>query len=285
MSRKRNSLMLAYYPIMFFKGIKSFFWRFEGHQLRVLLYHDIPPHLEGSFFKQLIWMKKKWKFITPLEFVEIIERGKPLVENSLLLTFDDGFGSNYEVAKRVLHKLKIKAIFFIVPNYMNLARSDDWRKYISENIYPGISEIKIPRQWQNMELHQVKDLIEMGHLIGSHTLSHARLSEISDHQQLTNEIVLSGIELGNLLDYEVNHFAYTFGDLNSFSPEAYRLARIAYSFVYTGLGGDNSQEKNSKLILRDVIFPEDSLLLIGAILEGGSDWYFSKKISKLKSWI
>lgn len=265
--------------------VRSFLGLKEDPQLRVLLYHDISPELENNFMEQLAWMNRGWDFLDPLEFVEIIEGKKKLEKNSLLLTFDDGFCSNYDVAKKVLDSLDIKAIFFIVPGYMKLKKTDNWRKYIAENIYPDIPLDEIPAQWQNMGLDQVKELIQMGHQIGSHTLTHARLSKIRDHELLSTEIIHSQSVLRDALHHNIDHFAYTFGDVDSFSSEAYRLARVTYSYIYTGLGGNNAKVMNSKLILRDAIFANDSRELIGSILEGASDWYFFNKISKLKSWV
>lgn len=39
---------------------------------------------------------------------------------NLLLSFDDGFASNRDVAEKILNPLDIKALFFVVSDFVNL---------------------------------------------------------------------------------------------------------------------------------------------------------------------
>ena len=81
------------------------------NRLRVLLYHDVPSNEEISFYNQLVWLKKNWNIVTPLEFEEMITGKIPIIGNNLLITFDDGLLSNRVVAEKILNPLGIKAIF------------------------------------------------------------------------------------------------------------------------------------------------------------------------------
>ena len=82
---------------------------FPRKSLRVLMFHDIED--KNNFVKQIKFLKKKWKFITPNLFYQICLGKKKVNGRYLLLTFDDGFKSNIYVAETILKKLNIKAIF------------------------------------------------------------------------------------------------------------------------------------------------------------------------------
>ena len=84
------------------------------NRLRVLLYHDIPSDEEHNFYEQLVWLKKNWNIVSPLQFELMITGKSPIIGNNLMITFDDGFYSNRVVAENFLNPLGIKAIFFVL---------------------------------------------------------------------------------------------------------------------------------------------------------------------------
>jgi peptidoglycan/xylan/chitin deacetylase (PgdA/CDA1 family) len=128
-------------------------------------------------------------------------------------------------------------------------------------------------------------LLEAGHTIGSHTRKHARLSELKQANELEAEIIESANVIERNLGVKVEHLAYPFGDLASFSPEALGVAKQRFSFIYTGLRGDNARGAPPPWALRrDVIFPSNSFGLIGALLEGGADIRYARELAKYESW-
>ena len=81
----------------------------KNNKLRVLLFHYI-PHAETKIFKEkLIWLKKYWNFIDPDTFNLMLKGEKKIIGNNLLLTFDDGYLSDYYITKEVLNPMGIKA--------------------------------------------------------------------------------------------------------------------------------------------------------------------------------
>ena len=93
-----------------------------------------------------------------------------------MLTFDDGFESNYFFAKKVLNKLKIKAIFFIVTDLLE--------KKNKKKILSRIVSKNSKQNYKFLKKKQIKELIKMGHLIGARGKAHLRLSEISNLKDL-----------------------------------------------------------------------------------------------------
>jgi peptidoglycan/xylan/chitin deacetylase (PgdA/CDA1 family) len=81
----------------------------------VLLYHDVPSVAGNhainlaTFESHITFMKRHFDFITPRQLKESHPRSRMRV----LLTFDDGFRNQYELAKRVLLNHGVPALFFI----------------------------------------------------------------------------------------------------------------------------------------------------------------------------
>ena len=71
---------------------------------RILMLHDISKNNLQNLENNLKYLKKNYNFIDPRQ----LERDCfPSVKKNLLLTFDDGFKSNFIFARNVLNKLKV----------------------------------------------------------------------------------------------------------------------------------------------------------------------------------
>ncbi|MGB7843729.1 MAG: polysaccharide deacetylase family protein [Salinimicrobium sp.] len=64
-----------------------------------------------QFREQLEELAKHGSFISQEELIK--HRGKPFEKNRILITFDDGLREQYELAKPILDKMGIPAVFFI----------------------------------------------------------------------------------------------------------------------------------------------------------------------------
>jgi len=262
------------------------------NRLRVLIYHDIPSEEEGAFRKQMHSLKKHWNIITPSEFEQMITGGSQVNGDNLLITFDDGFSSNRIVAENVLNPLGIKAIFFVISDFVKIKDRAESHKFIADHIIPGSKVLDIPKSWGNMQLKDLSALIKQGHTIGWHTKLHNRLSECSSKNELEDELILSSENLSHQLGIEINHFAYTFGDLESFSEAAHLVAKRKFRFIYSGLRGNNIQNISPLAIRRDAAayqLPNNEYRvfnnrLLDSFLGGFADFRYklSKKI--LDSW-
>jgi peptidoglycan/xylan/chitin deacetylase (PgdA/CDA1 family) len=91
----------------------------------VLLYHGIPRSADGygvgaaAFERHLQFVKRHFDCIHPKELeTEAPRRGPPRV----LLTFDDGFRNNAEVAAPLLRKYQVPAIFFVATGHCQPGR-------------------------------------------------------------------------------------------------------------------------------------------------------------------
>jgi peptidoglycan/xylan/chitin deacetylase (PgdA/CDA1 family) len=245
--------------------MSNMFARENKSRLRVLIYHDVSPENEERFLNQLLFLAKTWNFISTEEFSSIIDGKTSLDHDSLLLTFDDGFSSCRRISESILNPMSISALFFVVSEFVKLS-GDDWREFVAGNINPDEHKNKIPE-----------------HSVGAHTATHARLSNVSP-RDLGTEIIKSADDLEVLLNTRIDHFAYTFGDLNSFSEDALTVARNRFKYIHTGMRGDNASNVMPWCICRDSIKASDSHSLIGAFLEGGADFLYDKKLATYKYW-
>ena len=279
-----HALATSYPALNLFRRVGHFTGYDRSTSLRVLLYHDIAPEEHQNFERQLGWLSRHWTFISPEHFASVISGDATIQNKSLLLTFDDGFASNLTVAEKILNPMGIQALFFVVSDLVAIEDNEEARQFILRNVKLGTSMDKLPTYLSNMKWADLEALLEQGHTIGAHTRTHARLSEISSSDGLEDEIVCSADRLENRLGVRVEHFAYTFGDLSSFSSQALRIAQKRFRYVYSSLRGNNTIGTSSFAIQRDVFTPSDSNALVGAFLEGGADFLYRSSLNNLDDW-
>ena len=249
-------------------------------QLRVITLH----HLNEVNFKELKNLiiklkKKKWKFISPNKFFHLIENISEIEGKNILITFDDGYLSQYNFAQNVLSKYDIKSIFFVTNDF--IFNNDD-ENFVKKNLFPNI-KINNVEKYKSMNIDHLKKLRENDHLIGAHTKTHSNLAKINDQSKLEKEILEAADELEIKLGFKIKNFAYTFGNFESINKEVIELASSRFEYIFSGMRGNNLF--STRIIARDAIniFSEKNINL--AILNGFYDKIYSKKISEVKKWI
>ena len=256
-----------------------------GNSLRVLTYHDVAPADEAQFAAQLRWLAQTWRFVSAPQFATMMSGDEPIRGRNLLLTFDDGFASQRGVAERVLAPMGIHALFFVVSDFVSLQERAAARQFIAQHIHPGLALEQIPEHRFNMGWSDLAALLEQGHEIGAHTRTHVRLSTIAAEAELEREIIGSADTLAHRLSVPIDHFAYTFGDLASFSPRALSIARRRFRWIYSGLRGDNARGASPFAVRREAVNADDPLNLVGAYVEGLADFGYARSRARYARWI
>ena len=116
------------------RNISNYFNPDNKNKLRVLPFHDIAKKDFVKFRDKLKWLSKKWNFINTNDFGRMINGKEKIIGNNLLLTFDDGFLSNYFVAKEILNPMGISALFFIISEYSKLREKKDQVAFLENNL-------------------------------------------------------------------------------------------------------------------------------------------------------
>ena len=128
--------------------------------------------------------------------VTLLERRQPL-RGQLVITFDDGYRDNHQVAAPILEQLRLPACFFVTTGFIGSEEASRWDQKA------GISS-----EWMNWD--EVRDLHRRGFEIGAHTVTHADLGVVSG-PEARREIVDSKAGLESRLGSPVTLFAYPFG--------------------------------------------------------------------------
>lgn len=129
-------------------------------EVLVLNYHQINDRdcnsltvRPGTFADELDYLTEHGYHVISLDqFISHQQDGAPLPEKPVLITFDDGYRDNYTDAFPLLKERNMPALIFIITDYVGTQE-----KYLT---WPQIHEME-----------------KQGIAFGSHTLSHARLSQ------------------------------------------------------------------------------------------------------------
>lgn len=253
-------------------------------QLRVLLYHDVPPQDLQRFSVTLQWLQRSWDFITPAAFEAVMQGREALDRDSLLLTFDDGFASNRMVAEQVLGPLGISALFFVVTEFIAQPSREAARDYICRRLKVSEAPCELPVHLTNMGWQDLRKLLALGHCIGAHTASHERLIGSLSLEMIQREIISGADQLERELGTCVRHFAFPFGDFASFSVQAMAVAMQRFNFIYSGLRGNNYPACPCHAVRRESLTPADHHALVGAFLAGASDFRYRGLNTVLDQW-
>ena len=252
----------------------------------LLILHEVSGN-EMARFKELIMrLKNKYNFLDPMDFITFINGDLKLTKDHLLLSFDDGFFSNYQVAKKILKPLEIKAVFFIPSGFIDSSISNENERYIQENIYDGELSSDIQQvTMKAMSWKNLSELVDMGHIIGSHSKNHLRLSDINDIDLLEEEIISSGDRIEQILGIKVEHFAFPFGDINSVNKKVLELARTRYKYIYSGVRGPNSNDTNPFAIRREALNISDEFTYNTFVAGGGLSFYYWRARQRLDAMV
>ncbi len=210
--------------------------------INIILYHRVLPKTEAAydvavedFEKQMEYLKESYDVISMSDAVDYIRQVKPLKNNAVVITFDDGDVSIYNNAFPVLKKYRFPFSVFI---YTNIVKE-------------GPHAMK----WSHM-----KKLLDYGAEIGSHSVSHGylhkRLKEESEEQylaRLRHELVDSKNLLESSLGVPVRYFAYPYGRYNETVKE--EAGKAGYEAILTVRGyenfpGDDLMRLNRRVVQR-----------------------------------
>lgn len=247
-------LVIVAYSISLIKP--SPIYGYENEKIPVLMYHHLDKQINNNtvispenFEKQINTLKENgYNSITAQELYDYLNGKTELPKNPVLITFDDGYLSNYEKAYPILKKYNMHAEIFVITSHV-LEKN-------GKNMYSN----EIPKMnWE--QLKEMKDYIT----IQSHTWnSHYKLQSFSGgmkgaiygrsyingsletqeeyEERVKKDFILSRKIIKEKLGYEPIALSYPYG---TNSEEAMKLAKDAgfrMAFVINNKGvitGDN----------------------------------------------
>jgi len=219
----------------------------------ILMYHQVdrprskrehrfctPP---DEFNYQMAWLIESGYTAVGLnDMVSYVSNNGDLPDKAVHITFDDGFIGVLEHAFPALKKHGIPATLFALSGRTGATNDWMWQRGFPQR--PLLSR------------EQLRMLAEEGMVIGSHTRTHAKLTEISI-DQAKSEIVDSKKELEDIIGKEVAHFAYPYGLFNSTVRDL--IEHAGYSSACSTRSGFNRIGEDKYLLRRIDVFGTDRL--------------------------
>ncbi len=176
----------------------------------VLAYHQVAPYRgpspdrpglvvhRTSFHRQLLLLRiLGYRTITLDQLIKALEGGPALPRRAVALTFDDGYRGTYEWAFPLLLRYGFIATFFLIAEDFAIERN-------------AMSK----RAYSVLDSPQVREMISAGMQIGSHSVSHPRLCDLTPAQGYA-EIVDSKALLECAFGQSIDAFCYPYGQYHA----------------------------------------------------------------------
>ena len=176
----------------------------------ILAYHSLDPERfpnklaigAGLFRKQMLWIKQNKCRVVGLEACSKSGGSEGLFERKVAITFDDGYGDNFQAAFPVLREFGFAAAFFVTTEDVGKKGFMTWDMLREMAAVPGIE-------------------------IGSHTLEHKPLTDMPE-KEAWNSLVASKKILEEKLGRKIKAVSYPCGSFNTKIVEMARGAGYAY---------------------------------------------------------
>lgn len=233
-------------------SIEQPFFKINGylnkHDLIVLNYHSTPLKFIPHFEKQVNFYQKHFTIVSPNDLKNFYANNLESKKPKLLITFDDGLTNN-KYALQILDKYTIKALLFIVPDFIESSHQKEYyTTHIRNEINPSIDAQL--EDFTALGWNELKEVIANGHLVGSHTMSHTLKANTSDNDVLNREITTSKNTIETQLKINIENFCAPFNSLFSVGEKEMDLIIKNYNFLHSTFPGSNYVNKNNYFIKR-----------------------------------
>lgn len=227
----------------------------------ILMYHLVDTPLStlekrfcttpADFARQMDYLANAGFTVLALDALcDCMEGKAPMPQKPALITFDDGFTCVLEHAAPILQRRGFPATMFALSD--RLGGVNDWMSC------RGFPERPL------LTVAGLNALRDAGFTIGSHTRTHARLTDVSA-KQAEDEITSSKARLEDALGCGVHYFAYPFGVFDQTTRDL--VARAGYRAACSTRSGFNRVGEDMFLLRRIDVFGTDRL------------WQFRQKLT------
>jgi len=209
--------------------LRNFFYK--GNYIYALNYNETPEFESFKLEQQLIFYKKHFSDVSISDLDQFFKNRKWHKDKpGLILSFDDGLRSNYEIASPLLEKYGFTGWFFIPTDFPGVQVNEQIKFIKKHRIATRVNynDGRIAMTWN--EIQQ----LDKKHVIGCHTKTHHRMLASTTKDKLQSEIRESKRILEEKLGHSVDTFCWVGGEELSYSSQAaqtIREAKYKYSFM------------------------------------------------------
>ena len=219
----------------------SAFPRTPREGVRIVHYHYVFDDERDGFREQLEFLSRQFTPVSLSEAVERLRLGRT-DGDELVVTFDDGFRNQLDIAAPLLSEYGFRGCFFLVTDLIG-APLEQARDFCRERLH-------LPLPVEPLDWSGAERLLELGHEVGSHTRSHPELTALPPDQVL-DELAASRETLSRRLG-AVRHFSVPYGNRGRFSEAIADAARTAgYESCATAIRGRNASALDLYALRRD----------------------------------
>lgn len=185
--------------------------------VRIVHYHHVFADECDGFARQLAYLARAYEPVSLGEAAHRLEVGA-VEGREVVVTFDDGLRNLLTHAAPILGELDLRACFFVITGLVG-APPERVEEICRERLHYA-------RPVEPLDWDDVRELLALGHEIGSHTRSHPNLVAVGS-EPLEDEVSGSKAELETRLGVQVLHFSAPYGDRRRFGPIVGEAARVA----------------------------------------------------------
>ena len=188
----------------------------DDNSVTILAYHeicDLPKEIihqytynvtPPAFREQMEFLcKNDYSVIRLEELISCLTQNRELPQKSVVITFDDGYRSNYTNAFPVLKRYNFPATVFLATDYIGKSEVFPWFNGLSER------NQKARENWIPLSWGEIIEMSQDNIRFGSHTCSHANIRKMSE-REFGKEIEESKRVIEGKINKHVNLFSYPF---------------------------------------------------------------------------
>jgi len=252
--------------------------------IRVVYYHDVQPAFAAEFSSQLALLKRRFVPVAKAELDRFLCQGVwPHDRPGIIVTFDDGLRSHYEVAAPILEKLGFQGWFFVPVDLVTLPSGEQPEAALRHDVLHDCDTTRDPRVF--MTAQQLAALSER-HIVGCHTATHVRLSKEVTESQLVAQLDRAKQRLEAILGgRKVDAFSWVGGEEWAYSASAARVVARLFDYAFTTnscVATAGTSRLNIARTHMEAFFPAS---LARLQLSGMMDLYYRAKRRRLESVI
>ena len=250
----------------------------KKYEIPVIMYHRVINKSENEgiygtyiyedmFKKHLQYLKDKnytvitFKDLDKIGWRNRFEKGKKYI----ILTFDDGYKDNYDLAFPILKEFDFKATIFL----MGKSAYNEW------DVKAGGE-----RKFSLMSVEMIKEMQDYGIEFGAHTFNHPKINTLSN-EEIEHQIVDVKKPLEEKIGKEIITFAYPYGILNDYAKEMAKKA--GYTFALATDSGSVCLSDDLYQIRRIAIFPNTNLFSFKRKVAGNYNFIKIKREERLRT--